>query len=212
LKRPCLLYYKKKTEIVGAGRTDAGVHAEKMIAHVAIESEIEPEKFVYQLNALLSNDIVIHDLYQVKNDVHARFDAISRTYEYRIYLGRNPFLLDTSWQINQQLDIEKMNEAAALIFNYTNFKCFSKSKTDVKTYNCKIMEAFWEQKGQLLTFHIKADRFLRNMVRAIVGTMIEVGEGKTTPNQFTQIIESENRSEAGCSVPAQGLFLVDVCY
>ena len=204
---------RKKITLTGAGRTDAGVHAEEMYAHFDIENELDTFEVRNRLNAFLPDDIVIKYVFLVDNEAHTRFDAIKRSYEYRIWLGRNPFLIDTTWQIYQQsLNIDKMNEAAAVLLNYTNFKCFSKSKTDVKTYNCKITNAKWKLDGGLLTFCITSDRFLRNMVRAIVGTLVDIGLEKITIKDFISIIESQDRTKAGFSVPAQGLFLTKVDY
>ena len=204
---------REKIEVVGAGRTDSGVHALQLFAHFDVEVTFDEAKIQQKINAFLSDDIVVASIFLVNNDAHARFDAISRSYEYRIWLGRNPFLLETTWQIHQQkLDVNKMNEAAEVLLNYTNFKCFSKSKTDVRTYTCKITEAVWVLDGNKLVFHITADRFLRNMVRAIVGTLIDVGLGKKTKNNMIAIVKSEDRSNAGVSVPAQGLFLSKIIY
>ena len=203
---------QEKILLVGAGRTDAGVHASQMFAHVDTVKKLTDD-YVHKLNAILPNDIVIKSIKEVSDDTHARFDAVSRTYEYRILLGRDPFLLETSWQLHQKnLQIEKMNEAANLLFKYEDFESFSKVKTDVNTFNCTIMKAVWTLEDKHLIFHIKANRFLRNMVRAIVGTLIEVGLGKKTVEDFRKIIESKKRSEAGLSVPAKGLFLTEVCY
>jgi len=204
---------RKQVIIMGAGRTDAGVHALQLFAHFDIDSQLNVKEIEKKLNAFLPDDIVVNGLYLVKDDAHARFDAVSRSYEYRIWLGRNPFLLDTTWQLHQQeLDLKKMNEAAAILLEYTNFKCFSKSKTDVKTYNCNITEAEWVLESNLLVFHITADRFLRNMVRAIVGTLLDIGLNKKTKEDLISIIKSEDRSNAGVSVPPQGLFLTRVRY
>ena len=203
---------QEKILLVGAGRTDAGVHASQMFAHVDTVKKLTDD-YVHKLNAILPNDIVIKSIKEVSDDTHARFDAVSRTYEYRILLGRDPFLLDITWQLHQKnLQIEKMNEAANLLFKYEDFESFSKVKTDVNTFNCTIMKAVWTLEDKHLIFHIKANRFLRNMVRAIVGTLIEVGLGKKTVEDFRKIIESKKRSEAGLSVPAKGLFLTEVCY
>ena len=203
---------QEKILLVGAGRTDAGVHASQMFAHVDTIKKLS-NNYVHKLNAILPNDIVIKSIKEVSDDTHARFDAVSRTYEYRILLGRDPFLLETTWQLHQKnLQIEKMNEAANLLFKYEDFESFSKVKTDVNTFNCTIMKAVWTLEDKHLIFHIKANRFLRNMVRAIVGTLIEVGLGKKTVEDFRKIIESKKRSEAGLSVPAKGLFLTEVCY
>ncbi len=204
---------RKQVTIMGAGRTDAGVHALQLFAHFDVNSSLDVKEIKQKLNAFLPDDIVVNTLFLVKDEVHARFDAISRSYEYRIWLGRNPFLLETTWQLHhQELDIKKMNEAAALLLEYTNFKCFSKSKTDVKTYNCNITKAEWVLEDSLLVFYITADRFLRNMVRAIVGTLIEIGLAKKTKEDLIFIIKSEDRSNAGVSVPPQGLFLTRVRY
>ena len=203
---------QEKILLVGAGRTDAGVHASQMFAHVDTVKKLTDD-YVHKLNAILPNDIVIKSIKEVSDETHARFDAVSRTYEYRILLGRDPFLLETTWQLHQKnLQIEKMNEAANLLFKYEDFESFSKVKTDVNTFNCTIMKAVWTLDDKHLIFHIKANRFLRNMVRAIVGTLLEVGLGKKTVEDFRKIIESKKRSEAGLSVPAKGLFLTEVCY
>ena len=202
-----------KVEIVGAGRTDTGVHAKQIFAHFDFTKRIDLQNLNNRLNAFLPDDITIQNIFLVNNNSHARFDAVKRSYQYQIWQGKNPFLIDFSWQIKtKKLDVEKMNKAASLLLNYTNFKCFSKSKTDVFTYDCNITEAKWIKNENLLTFHITANRFLRNMVRAIVGTLYEIGIGKITINDFIKIIESQDRTKAGISVPAQGLFLTKVTY
>ena len=200
-------------EVVGAGRTDAGVHAEQLFAHFDFEPEFNTTEIIYKVNAVLPNNIVVYNVFKTISEAHTRFDALSRSYEYRILLGRNPFLLEITWQlINKKLNIAKMNEAAQILLSFTNFKCFSRSNTDVKTYNCSISKAEWVLNGSSLIFYITADRFLRNMVRAIVGTLLEVGIGKTTIKEFEQIIESKDRCSAGPSAPAQGLFLSNIKY
>lgn len=202
---------QEKILIVGAGRTDTGVHAKKMIAH--FDSVQQFDNWVYKVNSVLPNDIVVSEILLVDDEKHARFDATSRTYEYKIWLGRNPFLLDFSWQIHhQKISIDVMNEAAKLLFDFTDFESFSKVQTEVKTFNCEIIQAIWTQNGNELTFTISANRFLRNMVRAIVGTLIDVGTEKISIADFATIIESKNRGKAGLSVPAKGLFLIEVAY
>jgi tRNA pseudouridine38-40 synthase len=203
---------KTNIDILGAGRTDSGVHAKEMFAHFDYETEIDIEKLVYKLNSFLPKDIAIFDLIKVHDEAHARFDATKRTYEYHIHTKKNAFKSDDSWYYSLPLDVAKMNEACKILFEYIDFECFSKTNTDVNTFNCKIFEANWQQNEDKLVFIIAADRFLRNMVRAIVGTMIKIGSGKVSLNDFRQIIESKNRSKAGFSVPAHGLYLTKIEY
>lgn len=203
---------KTKIDVISAGRTDAGVHAKQLFVHFDFV-HFDKIKLTNRLNAFLPNDISIHHIVMVTDDAHARFNAVGRSYEYQVWLGKNPFLLDSTWQLKtNELNLVKMNEAASLLLNYTNFKCFSKSKTDVYTYDCTITEAKWVKHGNLLTFHITANRFLRNMVRAIVGTLYKIGIEKIDLTDFVNIIESKDRTKAGISVPAQGLFLTKVTY
>ncbi|ARV08078.1 tRNA pseudouridine(38-40) synthase TruA [Polaribacter sp. SA4-10] len=203
---------QKKIEVVGAGRTDTGVHASQMFAHFDVDLELKAN-VVFRLNSILPDDITVYEVLLVDDEKHARFDALSRSYEYRIWLGRNPFLLDFSWQIHSQdLTISLMNEAASLLLEYENFQCFSKVKTEVYTFNCNVTEAIWKLEGKELVFYISANRFLRNMVRAIVGTLVDVGLGKVTVADFRAIIESRDRGNAGLSVPAKGLFLTNINY
>ncbi|WP_396157046.1 tRNA pseudouridine(38-40) synthase TruA [Flavobacterium sp.] len=199
-------------DIVGAGRTDTGVHAKHMFAHFDFETEIDTPQLVHKLNSFLPKDIVIYTIFKVDDESHARFDAIKRTYEYHIHTKKDAFENEGSYQFNQPLDIEKMNEACAILYNHNDFECFSKVNTDVRTFNCVIFEAYWSQIGNKIIFTITADRFLRNMVRAIVGTMISVGTEKINIIDFEKIIESKNRSQAGFSVPAQGLYLTKIEY
>ena len=203
---------REEIKITGAGRTDTGVHAKKIIAHFNTEKK-PGEQLVYQLNSFLPEDIAVKKIFGVRNDFHARFDATFRTYEYYIDLEKNPFTQDSAWQIwKRDLDVDRMNEACKILFEYEDFTSFSKLHTENKTNNCKIFKAYWEQNGSELKFTISADRFLRNMVRAIVGTMVEVGNGKIEASDLRKIIEDKNRKSAGTSAPAQGLFLVDVGY
>jgi len=205
---------REEIEITGAGRTDTGVHAINFNAHFdsSIENLHSDDKFIFKLNSFLPKDIAVHKIISVTNEAHARFDATNRTYNYFIHQKKDPFLLESSSFVPQDLDLEAMNKASNLLFSFTDFTSFSKLHTDVKTNNCKITEAFWRQENHKLIFTISADRFLRNMVRAIVGTLLEVGKHKLTISDFTQIIESKNRSKAGVSVPAQGLFLSSIDY
>ena len=199
-------------DIVGAGRTDTGVHALQMFAHFDYDHELDSAHLIYKLNAFLPKDIVVYNLLAVKNEAHARFDAVSRTYIYRISTKKNPFTVNQAYSFKQDLDVDKMNEAAKILFNYKNFKCFSRSNTDVKTYNCEIKDAKWTAENDEIVFEITADRFLRNMVRAIVGTFIEIGQGKMEVDKLHHIINSEDRSEAGASAPAHGLYLKNIEY
>lgn len=196
--------------IVGAGRTDAGVHAKQMFAHFETNQVID--NLVYKLNSFLPKDIAIHNLFEVKTNSHARFDALSRTYLYRIATKKNVFNFNNAYFVKQELDLEKMNKASKVLFEYIDFQCFSKTNTDVKTFNCKVMQAEWNKVEDEIHFKVKADRFLRNMVRAIVGTMVNIGLGKIEVEALHDIIQSKNRSEAGFSVPAHGLYLTHIEY
>lgn len=203
---------KAPINIVGAGRTDTGVHAKQMYAHFDSENEFDTPQLVHKLNSFLPKDIVIFDIFQVAAEVHARFDAFKRTYEYQIHTRKDAFENDGSYQYQLPLDIIKMNQACELLFIHNDFECFSKVNTDVHTFNCVIFEANWKQEGSNIVFTITADRFLRNMVRAIVGTMINIGNGKISLADFEKIIESKDRSQAGFSVPAHGLYLTKIEY
>ena len=204
---------RKETLVFGAGRTDTGVHAKQMIAHFDAELDGKKEKqLVYQLNSYLPRDIAVKHLFKVSNDAHARFDATQRSYEYHLCTEKDPFEAHRHYHIRSIPDIELMNQAAKILFEYEDFECFSKTKTDVKTFLCKIKHAQWTVKGSHYVFNISADRFLRNMVRAIVGTILEIGLKKQDLNDFRKIIESKNRSKAGLSVPAKGLFLTNITY
>jgi tRNA pseudouridine38-40 synthase len=203
----------QKVEITGAGRTDTGVHASFFVAHFDLpERLVDPRQFEFKLNAFLPNDIFIIQIFQVEADVHARFSALSRTYRYFLSDHKEPFRKEFTARCNYLLDFAKMNEAAALLLQFDDFKSFSKLHTDVKTNICNVMKAEWKIENDLFVFEIKADRFLRNMVRAITGTLIDVGRGKVSIPDFISIIESKNRGEAGASVEACGLFLTDIEY
>lgn len=204
---------RESVKTTGAGRTDTGVHAKKMFAHFET-NQLLPENLIYKLNSFLSENIAIKRIFEVAEDIHARFSATYRTYEYYISLKKDPFSKDSSWQYWRQktLNINLMNEACKILFEYDDFTSFAKLHADNKTNICKIYKAEWEQLGNQLRFTISADRFLRNMVRAIVGTMVEIGTGKIAPQDLRRIIEDKYRNSAGISAPAQGLFLVDVGY
>ncbi len=203
---------REELKTTGAGRTDTGVHAKQIFAHFDTDKNVT-DKLVYQLNSFLPTDIAVKRIFSVKDDFHARFDATFRTYEYYISLKKNPFTQDSAWQIwKRDLEISRMNEACKILFEYKDFTSFSKLHTQNKTNNCKIYKAYWEQNGSELKFTISADRFLRNMVRAIVGTMVEIGSGKLEASDLRTIIEDKNRNAAGTSAPAQGLYLVEVGY
>lgn len=198
--------------VVGAGRTDAGVHARLMVAHFDTEPLVEPMRLVGKLNSLLPYDIAVKKILPVTPEAHARFDAMARRYEYWVTQEKNPFLRDYAAYVRGTLDFEKMNQAARRLMEYTDFTSFSKLHTDVKTNNCKITTAYWEKRGDCWVFVIEADRFLRNMVRAIVGTLLEVGRHKMDVEGFAAVIEKKDRCAAGTSAPAEGLYLVDVRY
>lgn len=204
---------REEISVVGAGRTDAGVHASRMVAHFDFEAPFDPLRLTDKLNRLLPRDIAVHWIRPVRPEAHARFDATARTYHYFVHFGKNPFLRHYSCRLYQALDFEKMNQAARILFEYVDFTSFSKTHTDTKTNNCKIMKAEWKPMADgSWCFEIQADRFLRNMVRAVVGTLVEVGRGKMDEQGFRQVIEGKDRCRAGESMPGNALFLVDVSY
>lgn len=206
---------REPVETTGCGRTDTGVHAKQLYAHFDLEnskSEILNPKYEMSLNAILPDDIAVKRIIPVHADAHARFDAVLRSYEYHVHFEKDPFKINQSWQLRDKPDIAMMNAAARIIMEYTDFSCFSKSNTQVFTNNCKITRAEWVYADSSLVFHISADRFLRNMVRAIVGTLMQVGKKEIEPEEIRNIIESKNRSNAGTSVPACGLYLTEVKY
>lgn len=203
---------RQTIEVVGAGRTDTGVHARKMVAHFDF-GELDCSQLVYKLNKMLPKDIAVYKVEQVSEDMHARFSAKSRTYHYFLHLSKDPFLRAYSWQMYGDLDFDLMNKAALVLMEYRDFTSFSKVNTDTKTNDCTITEAHWDRVGDnQWRFTISANRFLRNMVRAIVGTLVEVGRGKLTIEQLRQVIEAKDRCRAGDSVPGNALFLVEVLY
>lgn len=203
---------RNHTSILGSGRTDTGVHGRQQFIHLEAAEIEDKQSFLKKLNGMLPQDIAAFEIREVQPDAHARFSARWRSYEYRISLRKNPFEQDLSWFCYYTLDMARMNEAAELLLQYTDFECFSRVKTEVNHFECKIKEAYWEQIGQHLIFHITANRFLRGMVRTIVGTLVLVGRGKLDLEGFRAIILSKKRINAGSSAPAQGLFLTKVVY
>ncbi len=202
-----------ETETVGAGRTDTGVHASYYVAHFDTERLLDDlARFCYHLNAILPHDIAVSGVRRVRDDAHARFDALSREYRYYITTRKDPFRTDTALRWTLPLDAERMNEAAALLLEARDFTSFSKLHSDNKTNLCRVSRAGWHREGDLLVFTIEADRFLRNMVRAVVGTLLDVGRGKLSVGGFRSVIEGRDRALAGGSAPAQGLFLTGVRY
>lgn len=206
LRRPC--------PILGAGRTDAGVHARLMVAHLDLDmSQAEAETLMERLNRLLPQDIALHRIVAMKPEAHARFSATSRTYRYYVTTRKDPFAHQHRLRLHHELDIALMNEAARTLYEYIDFTSFSKLHTDVKTNNCRITHAEWHEptKGEYI-FTITADRFLRNMVRAVVGTLFQVGKGKMTVDEFRHVVEAQDRALAGSSAPGHALYLEDVSY
>jgi len=205
---------REEVETLGCGRTDTGVHARQLFAHFDLkaETEVMDPRFLLSLNSLLPYDISAKAIAKVKSGAHARFDAIIRSYEYHIHFQKDPFKHSFSWLLRDVPDVKLMNEAAGIIKEYSDFSCFSKSNTQTFTNNCLISHAEWVVNAEGMTFHISADRFLRNMVRAIVGTLMKVGKGEIKPEDIMAIIESKDRSNAGESVPACGLYLTEIIY
>jgi len=209
------LLVSEPVNLTGAGRTDTGVHAWQYYAHFDLANPLDEaarKKLVFKLNGFLPNDIVIFEIIPVRPDAHARFSAISRTYRYLISTAKNPFLEGFAYYLYGNLDIDLMNKGAGILLETKDFTSFSKVDTDSKTNICKVSHAKWETEGDELIFTIKANRFLRNMVRAIVGTLLELGRSRITLAEFKEIIESRNRSAAGGSVPACGLYLAEIEY
>ena len=204
---------RQPVPLMGAGRTDAGVNAACMVAHGDFPAEVDCAQLVYKLNRILPPDIAVSDVRRVRDDAHARFDAISRRYNYRVVTAKSPFARRYACRVMPDVDFEAMNRAAEILYEYTDFTSFSKLHTDVKTNNCKVTYAAWRRVGEHeWVFEIEADRFLRNMVRAIVGTLLLVGRGKLDIDGFRAVIENKARGEAGDSAPGEALFLVNVEY
>jgi tRNA pseudouridine38-40 synthase len=203
---------RSEIKIVGSGRTDAGVHCEQQFFHADIDVEFDVENFLVRLNAFLPKDIAIASIRKVKDDAHARYSATERSYEYRITRKKNPFLEGLALHYFKEVDVQTMNEAAKSLVGVHDFASFSKVKTDVNNFLCDLKHAEWKQEGELLVFHITANRFLRGMVRAIVGTLLDVGTGKISVDDFKVILRSKNRKKAGMNVDPHGLYLTRVVY
>ena len=204
---------RREVNVTGAGRTDAGVHARVMVAHFDFDEAIDCQQLCYKLNRLLPFDIAVQEVKQVSDDMHARFSATSRTYHYYLHTKKDPFRRAYSCEIHYPLDFALMNEAGKILTTYEDFGAFCKSHTDVKTTICHVTEARWVQTSETAWyFRITANRFLRNMVRAVVGTLIDVGRGKLSIEEFRKVIEGKRRTEAGESMPGNALFLEDVRY
>lgn len=213
LQRGLSLLLRQDIVVTGAGRTDAGVHASMMVAHFDYEGELDCRQLAYKLNKLLPQDIAIQKVEPVSDDMHARFSATSRTYYYHIHTEKSPFERHFSCELHYPLDFDRMNEAARMLMEYEDFGAFCKSHADVKTTLCHVTKAEWHQTSpSTWYFEITANRFLRNMVRAVVGTLIEVGRGRMSLDDFRKVIEGKRRTEAGESMPGNALFLVDITY
>ena len=216
MEQALALIFREEVQLTFAGRTDAGVHAREMYAHFDIGDEAmkkERERLVFRLNGILPDSIAIFDIYPVKENAHARFDAVRRTYEYHIIDHKDPFLCKQATRVRPGLDFAAMNESAKLLIGKQDFASFCRTNTDVKTTICDLKQAEWKEldNGHAI-FTISADRFLRNMVRAVVGTLFEIGRGKMTKEQFAEVITQHNRCAAGDSAPAEGLFLTHIEY
>lgn len=202
---------RQELPVMGCGRTDTGVHAKQYYLHFDWDG-VPDEKFIFRLNNAMPRDIAVFRIFPVHEKFHARFSATSRKYEYHIITRHDPFSRNWAYFRYGDLDVKKMEEACKFLLTCTDFKSFSKSRTDVKTYNCDLMECRWEMAENRLVFHVKADRFLRNMVRAMVGTLLDIGSGRLSLEELPEVMQSGNRSNAGTSVPAKGLYLTEIDY
>ena len=203
--------FQKKIETLGSGRTDTGVHAEQQFVHMDLDKELN-DHLIFKLNCILPKDIVIKNYFKVKDKASARFDATSRTYEYRISRVKNPFQIDSSCFFGKDLDVEMMKRASKVLLKHTDFQSFSKVNTSVDHFLCDIFMAEWTEKKDMLIFKIEANRFLRGMVRTVVGTLLEIGQGRMTIKQLDEIIRKKDRKAAGAIVPAEGLYLTKIKY
>lgn len=199
-------------EITGSGRTDTGVHARQQYFHADFDAPLMCDDFKYHINAILPRDIFIRSIREVKPDAHSRFDAISRSYKYEIARSKDPFRIDETYIYPREIDTGRLNEASKMLIGLHDFESFSKVKTQVNNFNCEVFKAFWQQEGQNTCFIIEANRFLRGMVRAIVGTLVLINENKLQINSINDILAMKNRSVAGRSVPPEGLYLTEIKY
>jgi tRNA pseudouridine38-40 synthase len=204
--------FRTKIEIVGSGRTDTGVHCIQQFFHADIEKEFDEKIWLVKINSLLPKDIAIRSIKPVKENAHARYDAFERSYQYKITRVKDPLLVGYAYYFFKEVNVANLNRAAALLVGEQDFECFSKVKTDVNHFICDLKAARWNQKGDMLVFSITANRFLRGMVRAIVGTLLDVGTGKITLQEFETILKSKDRKKAGMNVPPEGLYLTSVKY
>lgn len=203
-------FYRQPVQLTGSSRTDAGVHALQNFFHADVEQPLFEPQHVYNLNAMLPGDIVLKSIRLVPDELHCRFHATHRLYQYHIYQQKNPFLADRAWYFPYPLDLEKLNQAAAVLMQYSDFTSFSKRNTQTHTMICHIQESFWVHQGEEFVYTVKANRFLRGMVRGLVGTMLQYGRGRIGWNDFVRIIEAKDCTQADFSTPPQGLFLVEV--
>ncbi|UXP33652.1 tRNA pseudouridine(38-40) synthase TruA [Reichenbachiella agarivorans] len=203
---------RQEVVTTGSGRTDKGVHAINQVVHFDLDPNIKTQSLIHKLNGLLPKDISANELRRVQDDAHARFSAVSRSYLYRMHTRKSPFLEGKSFLFTRHLDLEAMNLSCDIIKRWLDFESLSKVHTDVHTFNCEIFDAYWESHNDEINFHVSANRFLRGMIRAMVGTMILVGESKINLDTFEAILESKDRTKAGSCVPAHGLYLKDIIY
>lgn len=203
---------REEIQIQGSGRTDTGVHCEQQFFHADVTEKINVSDLIIKLNSILPKDIAIRDIFEVNPNANARYDAVERTYRYEISRVKNPFLTDLAWHFFKKVNVQTMNHAAALLVGEFDYECFSKVKTNVNHFLCDIKKAEWQEDGDRLVFFITANRFLRGMVRAIVGTLLDVGSGKISEQDFQHIIKSKDRKRASANVPAHGLYLMKVVY
>ena len=205
------IYFRKKIEMTGSSRTDSGVNALQNFFHFDFDGPLNP-RILYNINSLLPNDIVARNLYQAGAEAHCRFDAISREYQYYIYKKKNPFIEDRAYYFPYSLDLEKLQEAAATLLKHTDFTSFSKRNTQVKNFHCRIITSEWRMEKDCWVYRVKSNRFLRGMVRGLVGTMLQHGRGKMSVADFEKVLQSQDCAKADFSVPGHGLFLVEVSY